>query len=110
MDWIKVTPETMPPDMEPVMVTVSIALGVSDLWTDFFWNESNKQWMVMNPDTGEFHELPDGFMGEITHWMPYPKPAKWWEEEQIPLQPGKIYVINGRGEFVEATSPAEDEI
>ena len=22
MDWIKVTPETMPPDMEPVMVTL----------------------------------------------------------------------------------------
>ena len=22
MDWIKVTPDTMPPDMEPVMLTV----------------------------------------------------------------------------------------
>lgn len=34
MDWIKVTPETMPPDMEPVMVTVRVNDGGKQTWVD----------------------------------------------------------------------------
>ena len=36
MDWIKVTPETMPPDMEPVMVT----LMFSDADGKFVWADA----------------------------------------------------------------------
>ena len=82
MDWIKVTPETMPPDMEPVMVTafhrglvVDAEPGEKFVSYDVRWNEKLQAWEVQEWNICEmewttWHDL------EITHWMPVPKPAE----------------------------------
>ena len=44
MDWIKGTPETMPPDMEPVMVTVRVNDGGKQTWVDVRYNPEYKEW------------------------------------------------------------------
>lgn len=91
MDWIKVTPETMPTDMVPVMVTI--------LQRFCKYDEGNLHYspFVAGPyrrNRGEWEyrlsgcitETSDGEWGTIhqgtdereivTHWMPMPKPAE----------------------------------
>lgn len=78
MDWIKVTPETMPPDMEPVFVSITHDFGKGKIgrWTlaqirynpqkgwEYQCDAYNNEWFYCsNPR-------------EITHWMPYPDPAE----------------------------------
>ena len=71
MDWIKCT-DRMPPDMEPVMVTVKGKLG-KDIMKDVVWNAQNSGWAY---DDGAdcLIYLDDSL--EVTHWMPYPEPAE----------------------------------
>lgn len=72
MNWIKVTPETMPPENERVFATLVDC-------------ENNKEVEVVKLSVGGdywlcmmYGALParisDGI--KVTHWMPYPKPAE----------------------------------
>ena len=76
MDWIKVTPETMPKRFEEVMATVKIDdagrkrrefrpvvrwLGDDLGWEEYEAIEGVAWWPVI---------------GEVTHWMRYPEPAE----------------------------------
>ena len=72
MNWLKVTPETMPPDMEPVIVTVKGKCG-KDIMKDVVWSAQNGGWAY---DDGSdcLVYLDDNL--EFTHWMPYPDPAE----------------------------------
>lgn len=72
MDWIKVTPETMPPDMEPVMVTVKGKLG-SDIMKDVVWEQKSNGWAY---DDGADCLIYLDENLKVTHWMPYPEPAE----------------------------------
>lgn len=77
MDWIKVTPETMPPDMETVIVTVKIPENGKhkdkerkEVWAEIYLE--NGSWMY-DANDGE-HEIWDKAV--VTHWMPMPKAAE----------------------------------
>lgn len=82
MDWIKVTPETIPPDMEPVIVTAFHQGRVEgekernkDVFTDVRWNKmlqafEIKEWNICQYEWTTWHDL------KVTHWMPYPEPAE----------------------------------
>ena len=76
MDWIKVTPETMPPDMEPVIATIQDKRdGERETCSDVRYNSECKKWEVlMECYTGYWDEF--GEFIEVTHWMPYPEPAE----------------------------------
>lgn len=84
MDWIKVTPETMPPDMEPVIVTVEEG-GKKYTIADVRYNP-DCGWMVLSDCSGSccstLKEVKeDGYWEwigncKVTHWMPYPDPAE----------------------------------
>lgn len=75
MKWIKVTPETMPPDNRPVIATAKFLENVVYGWKivlhDVVWEENTKQWIDW--DRPKIIE-DDSFV--ITHWMPYPEPAE----------------------------------
>lgn len=73
MDWIKVTPETMPPERENVLVT--IRYDDSDekfVWADVRWSK-DVGWEYL---ASSFDDIWTSVDGEVTHWMPYPKPAE----------------------------------
>lgn len=70
MNWIKVTPETMPPDMEPVIVTYEEDDGKRDVFLDAVWCEERNGWAFATECGYEFVNM------KITHWMPTPKPAE----------------------------------
>lgn len=72
MGWIKVTPETMPPDMEPVIVT----LRFSDTDGKFVWADvrhNGEKWEYLSNCWDNTWSDVDG---EVTHWMQYPEPAE----------------------------------
>lgn len=71
MAWIKCT-DRMPPDMEPVTVTVKGKHG-KDIMKDVVWSAQNGGWAY---DDGSdcLVYLDDNL--EVTHWMPYPDPAE----------------------------------
>ena len=75
MDWIKVTPETMPPDKKPVMVTVRSKTNPSftDFMKDVAWYSDNGG--AWGWDEGEDCTVFLDDDMEVTHWMPYPEPA-----------------------------------
>ena len=72
MDWIKVTPETMPPDMEPVMVT----LMFSDADGKFVWADARYNGVKWEYLSNSWDNVWSDIDGEVTHWMPYPEPAE----------------------------------
>jgi len=73
-DWIKCT-DRMPPDMEPVMVTVRINDGGKQTWVDVRYNPEYKEWEQFADAVGDYWEgLGKDY--EVTHWMPYPEPAE----------------------------------
>ena len=55
MDWIKVTPEAMPPDKD--------VAWYSDNGGAWGWDEGEDCAVFLDDDM------------EVTHWMPYPEPA-----------------------------------
>lgn len=71
MDWIKCT-DRMPPDMEPVMVTVKGKLG-SDIMKDVVWEQKSNGWAY---DDGADCLIYLDENLKVTHWMPYPEPAE----------------------------------
>lgn len=75
MDWIKVKPETMPPDVEPVMVTVRVDGGEKQTWADVRYNQEYQGWELLSDVVEDCWEKL-GNDCEVTHWMPYPEPAE----------------------------------
>lgn len=71
--WIKVTPETMPPDMEPVLVTVVYSPGKREVVSRAMFCKELNQWMCSQVYTDGWSDID---LGAVTHWMPYPKPAE----------------------------------
>ena len=72
--WIKVTPDTMPPDMEAVLVTARCRDKRSTM-ADVRWNGLLGLWeMLLEASDYYWAELWDCY--EVTHWMPYPAPAQ----------------------------------
>lgn len=70
MDWIKVTPETMPPDMERLMVTMIVDGKKTTIGNvrrrGQFWEIEEfliHKWLYIKPEL-------------ITNWMLMPKPAE----------------------------------
>lgn len=72
MDWIKVTPETMPPEGQKVIATT-------------VWRGKKQVEFELYRKDGEWwqdYENWDGggsccyLGGDVTHWMPYPGPAE----------------------------------
>lgn len=71
MAWIKCT-DRMPPDMEPVIVT----LRFSDTDGKFVWADvrhNGEKWEYLSNSWDDIWSDVDG---EVTHWMPMPKPAE----------------------------------
>lgn len=77
MDWIKVTPETVPPDGEPILITI-------ESWMDkhrYVW-ETQARWHNGFYEVWEDNGFACGwgsgrFSGsKVTHWMPWPEPAE----------------------------------
>lgn len=73
MNWIKVTPETMPPDKGMVLVTVKDYSGGKWVGAGIRWNKRDGKWERWHSD-GFWNNLPLG--DEVTHWMPMPEPAE----------------------------------
>lgn len=72
MNWIKVTPETMPPDMEPVIVTVDDKYNPPK----YTWGgRTNKgKWELLIEAGDVYASIKEWIL--VTHWMPYPEPAE----------------------------------
>lgn len=68
MNWTKVTPDKMPPDMEMVMVTLSYN-GESHFEERARWNGSKGYWERLRI-IGR-NEWERFWSGEVTHWIPY---------------------------------------
>lgn len=74
MDWIKVTPETMPPDNELVFVTCKNRYGKRYVLHDIVYSAEYScwKWGKEKYRNDYWPTLTD----EVTHWMPYPDPAE----------------------------------
>lgn len=68
MSWIKVTPDTMPPDTSPVLVTVEAKYGRYIKPVARYCGT----WEWLADATGDYWEE---IRSPVTHWMPYPEPA-----------------------------------
>ena len=74
MDWVKVTPETMPPDMEPVIGEISAPLFDGGPTIDYTaynicWSVEKNSWMRKDPQGSESYvEQPDGKY--VKRWTP----------------------------------------
>lgn len=72
MKWIKVTPDTMPSEMEFVLVTAKYNSG--ERYTEAEVRYSKKYgWEYLADSMGGYWS---DMRGEVTHWMPYPAPAE----------------------------------
>lgn len=71
MDWIKVTPETMPKEGQRVNVTYSYHGGEGQVAGEFF--REHGEWIVPFGENG--YEIA-GEEYDVTHWCPYPEPAE----------------------------------
>lgn len=76
MDWIKVTQETMPPDMESVFASVIDEDGDKVLYPECRWNSWRKIWEYPKEWYGWDEVVWLRVIGTVTHWMPYPDPAE----------------------------------
>lgn len=76
MNWIQLTPETMPPDMVIVMVTVRDN-GIKKVVRDIAYSHKEQKWFWYDAvETQDFYQFDLDLNGVITHWMPYPDPAE----------------------------------
>lgn len=77
MDWIKVTPETMPKNGQHVIATIFRIDGKKDV--EPFVRHYNGQWEIIEYDSIYWQPIrldgTDRYL-EVTHWMPYPDPAE----------------------------------
>lgn len=83
MDWIKVTPETMPKDGEQILVTARSVKSPKnvEVWANCFYDSEVGQFGFydeieeMGRGISRYINYLDGDM-RVTHWMPYPEPAE----------------------------------
>lgn len=88
MGWIKVTPETLPPVGEDVLLLLQEVCGKIREVHKVRFNKldiSNRMYpkrpfglYIEVEDDGKwtFYELPFAGRMMMTHWMPYPEPAE----------------------------------
>lgn len=74
MEWIKCT-DRLPPDMEPVMVTVKDKGKEKFVIPEARWNKEKGYFEVPNDYYG-WSTLNYSRKREITHWRPMPSPAE----------------------------------
>lgn len=76
MNWIKVTPDTMPKDKEEVIVTVEHILkngSVARYTVSGIRYTKREGWQFFsNPLYGQWNKYSEN----VTHWMPLPEPAQ----------------------------------
>ena len=80
MGWIKVTPETMPPHMERVLVTIfdtklQRRFTIGDAWYD----KAENGWFIRTYEKPNSDGCSIAYAIQIvnvTHWMPLPPPAE----------------------------------
>jgi len=70
MNWTKVTPETLPPDGESVMVTVKYGKEKAVLLGKFCDGEFHRKSEFVD----EYLPMPKTF--KVTHWAAMPAPAE----------------------------------
>lgn len=74
MEWIKVTPETMPPGNVLFMATARDAkTGAKILLKDVEYHPVAKYYAYTTD--GVVSRFLDQSLFEVTHWMRYPEPA-----------------------------------
>lgn len=71
--WIKVTPETMPPDDDTVIVTVEHPSGDRYIYTEARFDKDRGKWEWPYEAGADYWE---DIEEKVTHWMPFPKPAE----------------------------------
>lgn len=74
--WVKVTPETLPPDKEPVLATICYPDSVDNMkavWADVRYNHDSEKWEYLS---NSWQSVWSDVEGEVTHWMSYPSPAE----------------------------------
>lgn len=80
MNWIKVTPKTMPPDMEPIMVTVEPWKSAGLRYVpkrQVRYNESRNSYEIYQDDGFSCGWSGSELAGDrITYWMRWPDPAE----------------------------------
>lgn len=74
MDWIKVTPETMPTDNELVFVTCKNRYGKRYVLHDIVYSAEYSCWKWGKEEYG--NDYWPTLTDDVTHWMPYPGPAE----------------------------------
>ncbi len=72
MNWIKLTPDTMPPDGDIVMVTVESWNGERDVYPEARFNKKRGKWEWPYEAGADYWDDIDE---KVTHWMPLPEPA-----------------------------------
>lgn len=75
MNWIKVTPETMPSKGERVILTTINQDGSKTTDVATWFGEENG-WKILLLGYHSCTLADGGYSFTITHWMPYPKPAE----------------------------------
>lgn len=71
--WIKVTPDTMPPDDDTVMVTVEFPGGDRYMYPEARFDKDRGKWEWPYEAGADYWE---DIKEKVTHWMPHPKPAE----------------------------------
>ena len=72
LPWVKVSPNTMPLDMQRVIITVEYSDGNKEVLANCRWNQSIKRWeWEIDAGAGVWDDLE----GTVTHWMSTPEPA-----------------------------------
>lgn len=75
MDWIKMTPSTMPEKNKRVILTTRNLDGSKT--TDVAkWCGEKLGWMILLPGFHPSTLETESARFEITHWMPYPEAAE----------------------------------
>lgn len=72
MNWTKVTPTTLPPAGEAVIVTVEYSDGERDVLADVKWNQTEHAWEWLAEAVSGYW---DTLSPKVTHWAKMPAPA-----------------------------------
>lgn len=91
MDWVKVTPDTMPPENEIVIGAVAQSGTVRPLdilWSGISWSRYSNGWQIEPTDCSvtRFVENDDF---ELRFWMPF-KEVSGQEKKNIAMELAKI--------------------
>lgn len=74
-EWIKITPDALPPDMKPVLVTVEHQDGERQTLAEVRYNHLFGVWEELADSTNDFWSDLSDYV-RVTHWAYYPQPAQ----------------------------------